>query len=513
MPVSFGVEFEFDFIGRRGGTHVDPNSRYARTGRWGYQPDQTAGSEIRSPVWTSINEAVNDIKEEFEYWISVNDGIVPYAYNRAGSRLGQHIHIGKPERELEPIEKRKIAKAIVQVYPFLAGIHMQPIPSNRAIAGTYCRSVAGEIDEIPVLDHYVEISDSHHGTVEFRIFDSNIPQASLTVAWIMQQIASKTLDSDTTMEVPEEYKRKYSSERSNVLRYGLPSLNIIQYLQRVKELGNVSELPSVTCVREILYLVSRYGLNPYGVLDYTKANHYNYFRNMFTNPSEFLSNLLNIRGIEHRDKVTQWKEEAQNVTNIDMLIGIAIASLQAIRSQLQAQGQAKAQLKTQPKAQASALQTMLRRSEVEQFIRVGAYAIRRIYELEGKTDREVAEEISNLMQRDGDGFVNVMDAETIIRTDKRFYVFIVMNPRTRQWEVIGTIAIRMSDGEISSLVVDRRFRGLGIARKLLINVLNLRDKPFYAYVKKDNQASLNLFKSLGFVVTEESETAYRLELR
>jgi ribosomal protein S18 acetylase RimI-like enzyme len=88
-----------------------------------------------------------------------------------------------------------------------------------------------------------------------------------------------------------------------------------------------------------------------------------------------------------------------------------------------------------------------------------------------------------------------------------------MNPRTRQWEVIGTIAIRMSDGEISSLVVDRRFRGLGIARKLLINVLNLRDKPFYAYVKKDNQASLNLFKSLGFVVTEESETAYRLELR
>jgi len=509
MAISFGVEFEFDFIGRRGGTSVEPDSRYARTGRWGYQPDRTAGSEIRSPVWTSINEAVDDIKEEFEYWISVNDEIVPYAYNRGGSRLGQHIHIGKPERELELREKRKIAKAIVQVYPFLAGIHMQPIPSHRAIEGTYCRSISGEIDEIPIEDHYVEISDSHHGTVEFRIFDSNIPQASLTVAWIMQQIASKTLDSNDPVEVPEEYKRKYSSERSNVLRYGLPSLNIIQYLQKTKELGNVSELPSVTCVREILYLVSRYGLNPYGVLDYTKANHYNYFKNMFTNPSEFLSNLLSIRGIEHRDKVMQWKEEAQNVSNIDMLIGIAIASLQAIRSQLQAQGQAKAQLQTQTKA----LQTMLRRSEVEQFIRVGAYAIRRIYELEGKTDREVAEEISNLMQRDGDGFVNVMDAETIIRTDKRFYVFIVMNPRTRQWEVIGAIAIRMADGEISSLVVDRRFRGLGIARKLVINVMNLREKPFYAYVKKDNQASLNLFKSLGFVATEETETAYRLEKR
>jgi gamma-glutamyl:cysteine ligase YbdK (ATP-grasp superfamily) len=251
VTISFGIEFEFNFIDSHNNISVYAPNRYAHLENWDYQNDPTAGSEIRTPIFTDLTTCVNEIKRQFEYWISQNEGISPYPFNTQRTSLGQHVHIGKPRRRLSFNEKVNIAKAIARVYPFLASLHAQPIPSNRGLHSSYCFSISQIRYEIPYSDHLCEISNSHNGTVEFRIFDANIPQVTLTVIWIMQNIAKKHLRNSVFFN-GDGYQR----ERDNALRFGLTALDIIRYLREVKSLVRDSDLPDITCVKEILYLAS-----------------------------------------------------------------------------------------------------------------------------------------------------------------------------------------------------------------------------------------------------------------
>jgi len=498
MTISFGVEFEFNHLDKNGniGSHL-AQYRYATVNQFNYQADPTAGSEIRSPIWTDINQAIKDIGEQFSFWIQKNNGVIPYPYNTSGTSLGQHIHIGKPHGRLTISQKQNIARSIAHVYPFLASIHAQPIPSRRGLYSNYCYSIAHDLQYIPIADHYAEISESNHGTVEFRLFDSNIPQVSMTVIFFMQKIAENNLSHNVSIN---ELKHIYQNDRNKGLQYGVKSLNIIHYLTKAKELGNINELPNIACVKEILYLVAKYGMNPYDILQYSHANHYHYFKNQYLNPSEFLGNVLQISNIQHKDKLEQIKQEASQITTIDQLIEIAQNVVQAlIRTKLQEINLLSRQ--------------ELTRQEVRQAIQNNQYIIKRIAEVPNMTRREVAERISFLLMNHGEGFTVEMSAEEVINAEARFYVFAVKNPRTNQYEIIGNISLAMASGLIGNLVVDRRFRRLGISKILLQYVLTLRNKPFYAYVRKNNVASLNLFKSFGFQIVEEQERSYKLELR
>jgi len=108
-----------------------------------------------------------------------------------------------------------------------------------------------------------------------------------------------------------------------------------------------------------------------------------------------------------------------------------------------------------------------------------------------------------------------MTPREIIEASERFYVFVANSNRNNNIQICGAIAVRLSDGEIKSLVVDRRYRRLGIARILVehtINVLRENHKPrAIAYIRTNNIASQRLFESLGFRPVERNNRSILYE--
>jgi len=487
ITISFGIEFEFyhmDQANRVTRTHLvdsEINPRYCVSG-WKYQNDRTAGYECKTPILTDLNTCVNEIKRQFTYYIERRQGLIPYPYNSDGSSLGQHIHIGKPRRRLTFDEKTNIAKAIARVYPFLMSLHSQPLPSDRGLHSIYCRNIADYNFNFPNRDHFCEISDSHNGTVEFRVFDANIPQVSLTVIWIMQNIAKRHVNNSVEFQ-----GNGYPRERENALRHGLTALNVIHYLREVRVLSRETELPEIPCVKEILYLASKYFMNPYQILTLTNANHYEYFKNNFLNPDKYLDNILEIQNIRHRERLERWRLEAQQIENLDQLIGIAISSFREITERL-----------TQETPRITVRVSTVTRSLVRREIELGRIRITRINEVDNLSSQEVAERISQLLRLHGDGYVNVHDSDYILNCTERYYVAWIVNPNTNTPEILGSIAVNRNNGEITNLVVDRRFRRLGIANMLIEKVLSLNLPRYITHVRKGNNASLEVFRMRGF---------------
>lgn len=522
MPISFGVEFEFDLIDRNNRRIVGSGRHpYYLARNWDYQGDPTATIELRSPVFTSLEQFIEECNNQFSNMLEAREDIAPYMCNSRDRSLGQHMHLGKPNLRLSERTRRKIAKKIIKFYPLLASIHAQPIPSRRGLASPYCRSME-YYNDFADFDHYAELSLSHNGTLELRIFDSNIPQASLVCAFLATNIARKALrDRNNNSEDYEERRRfleGYGEERSRALRYGLLGVNVTQKLRDLRTfLGNI-EIPDIASIREALYLMARYRLNFYGVLRYTHVKHFDYFRLVLRDCSKYLEHLLEASNLRHRDKIEQWIEEAQQIENLDQLIGLSIGVDRAIAEQLT---QAIAERLEENPELATRLESRRRisigRSRVRELIERGVYYIRRINEVEGYTSNEVAEEISNLLRNHGESRVNPLSPREIISTPVRFYVFYVRDYERRATQICGVIGVHVRKGEISSLVVDRRFRRLGIARRLLNHALgvlrNSDTSVARTWIRKNNEASLNLFRIFGFRKVDRNHRSYRLELR
>jgi GNAT superfamily N-acetyltransferase len=513
LSVSFGVEFEFDYLN-------DENRRIVFRGErpihladgWDYQEDYTASSELRSPVFTSLEQFIHECNNQFGVMVYNNNSQIPYMCNDESRSLGQHMHVGKPNTALTSETKKKLARAIVDFYPLLAALHAQPIPSRRGLTTVYARSLIHYNDVISD-DHYCEISDSHVGTVELRIFDSNIPQASLVNAFFITEIAKKVFRGRSQNNSSIIDFRLYDEERSRALRYGLVGLNVTNYLRRLRAvIGNV-EIPDIPAVREALYLMARYRLNFYGAWKYSNVSPYQYMRAQLSDCSKYLENLLSVNGIQHEDKIRAWIDEAQLIENLDQLIGLSIgvdrslaqALTDAIEQRLEAQPNVARRLN-------NVVNVVLSRSEVRNSLARGFYRIARINELRTLNVNQVAEHISYLLARHGEGLVDVMSAEEIINTNFRFYVLAVCDEHYGRETICGTVAINVRTGEIRSLVVDRRFRRLGIARTLLMHILAIAEERslerVYTYVKLENTPAINLFSSLGFRVEGHDNGSY-----
>jgi ribosomal protein S18 acetylase RimI-like enzyme len=487
MPVrpqiSFGIEFEFDIIDREGHiiTHSARNP-YRHISEWGCQDDPTAGCELRSPVFTSIEQAIESIKQQFTYWVTQLDGYVPYPYNRESRSLGQHIHLGRPRRRLNLQERIGISTHVAKVYPFLASLHAQPIPSHRGLTSSYCYPIYNVGFQLPVYDHYCEISHNAIGTIEFRLFDSNIPQVSLLCAWIMQEIARHGLRdcSDLNCE-------RYRADRGNGLRHGIVGLDLPSYLREIRELTEINELPEIPAIKQLLYLACRYYMNAYNVKSTLRLDDYQYFKSMFLEPSEFLGNIINLEGLRERERVLDWIAQVERVQSIDELIGMAEATRQTVVTTLL----------ERPEGIPVRVQVAVRgvtRSQVREALVSGRFGISRINEVQNMTVEQVANRIAELISRHGEGFTNGLDARSVIEAPQRFYVLHVYPTN----EIVGCIAVHMRDGEISSAVVDRRFRRLGIARRLNEHVLGLNVPNLHAYVRIGNEPSLRMLQSIGF---------------
>jgi len=507
MSVSFGIEFEFDYINSSDEIRVSSGSYPTFLSRnWDYQSDPTASSELRSPVFTSLQQFIDECNNQFGGMINDNMQYIPLMFNTSGRSLGQHMHIGKPNMRLSYNAKYKIAKAILPFYPFLAAIHAQPIPSIRGLTSMYTRSLA-RYGSVISDDHYAEISDSHVGTVELRIFDANIPQASLVNAWIVTSLAKKALRSRAENSDDNIDFNLYDDERSRALRYGLIGLNVTEYLKTLRNiLGNI-EIPDIPAIKELLYVMCKYRLNFFGVWRYVNASMYNYMKAQLSDCSKFLENLLRISNIRHEEKINRWISESCRYENLEQFIGLSIAVDESLQEYAITYDENTCD-------EITVIRTRLTRSHVREALEEGRFYLARLDGVEFASRNQVAQYISDLLRFHGDGMVNMMTSGEIIDTPFRFYVLVAYNRDRSNQQICGTISVHVREGEIRSLVVDRRYRRLGIGRILIQHVLNVLNQNgtriAFAYIRRDNNASINLFRSLGFKVDFKGEECVRV---
>lgn len=159
----------------------------------------------------------------------------------------------------------------------------------------------------------------------------------------------------------------------------------------------------------------------------------------------------------------------------------------------------------------------LPRSIVAQQIRNNQYNICRINQVANMTVEDVANEIERLLRLHGDNMVNVVTSRHVIEGRPRYYVFAIEHTTLRRPQILGVIAVDRPTGEIMHLVVDRRYRRLGIARRLLETVLTCveldRKVSFHTWIRKENAVSLTLFRSFGFEIDGKNHRSYHLTLR
>jgi len=512
VNITFGIEFEYDHIYPNGEiTHRHiPIDRSLLLRGWKYQNDLTAGCEISSAVFSNLNTAIRNINQQFTRIVENQNGRIPYFFNRRGISMGQHIHIGV-RRGLEIPQKVAIATHVANIYPLLTGLATNPVPSIRGQTSEWCRPIWLYDWRIPNSDHRCEISASPHRTCEFRVFDANIPQVSLTNVFLMTTIAKKVINENSA----QINRQKYRTDRMNVLRFGLPTINILEYLEIIREIvGNV-KLPQIDSIRELLYIAVRYGLNAYSVykmLNLTPQQKHEYFKVQITNCDKFLENILNMETLnlstQLENKLENWKEQAKRVQDLNELIGISRVTIESLRRYIQQQEVIQLPISRIPRG--------LPRSYVAQQIRLGNYNIRRIGEVYQLSIEEAAQEVERLLRYHGDNFVNVVTWREVIDSRPRYYVLSVLDRRHDRSQIVGCVAIDISTGEIKHLAVDRRYRRLGIAKILvnyvLRNVTLESNVRFNCWIRKQNTASLNLFKSLGFRIVGENKRSYRLVL-
>jgi len=281
MTVTWGVEFEYYWHPERSlGVR-----RYVHIRNWDYQTDPTAGTEIRSPVFhaSDLAEAAEEIQRQFSYW-KRRTGVVPVMYpvTRRFRSQGMHIHIGK-EFGLSFSKVRKLADAIKPFYPLFIAIAIQD--KRRLLYSGYSDIYEGG-DEIE--SHYCELSASHHGTLEMRAIDSNIPQVALTVAKLATHIAEKTLEEDVKpIHIPHRY---YLALRSSVIEAESPEpLPVESMLYTI--LSNYGDIEfSIPAVKQIIALALLYRLNA-GKIVRSLRQRYRYFDRQTDDVMHFIENL------------------------------------------------------------------------------------------------------------------------------------------------------------------------------------------------------------------------------
>ncbi len=519
VEVSFGYEYEFFYITSDDRViteyHYTPNP-IARVRGWHWQGDYTAGSELSTPVYTNIVRASRNIDRQFRWWLSRNDGYAPYFYTPRGYSLGQHHHYGLPSRRLQFREKYQIAYVVSRFYPLFNGLYANPVPSHRGLTSRFCYSIS-QLHGTPIsTDHYCEISDSHNGTVELRLFDANIPQLALSVTTFIKPLVEKALEE---YENGHRYYRErintrlYSRERRKALEHGLRRLNLRQYLTLYKDYVGDIRLPNLNSVKEIWYLAVKERLTPYELYKrFIVDNGYPRFRYwsiMVSNTSKFLENYLELIDGEYRERIEEWISESHRITHVSDLIEILgevePRRIERVRRVVE---------RVLPRISYPSRRYV--RELLSQENGLTYFYINRIYEVEGLSQDEVVRRIVELVNEHGEGFTNKIDERYVVEAPERFYVIWIRHPITDNPVIISTIAIRIRTGEISHFVVHRRYRGLGLGRAILNAIIRIAREnnlsQVYLWVKHDNVTMQNLVTRLGFTRVDDNGHSYKYVL-
>jgi len=250
IQYSFGIEYEGNWRGRG-----CPPNRYAVGNGWGRQADPTAGFEISTPPYTDLENAWKSHYEQWRYWTDVNQGYIPVFHcNRYRPSIGGHIHIGLPSKRMNNRERKCVVEKVWAYLPYLYFINASDyngtILSRRMVERPY----SAWINNVSTVgEERREVSFSGHGTVEFRMFDANVPAVQLSCAYLLQQVAAKGVPmSETKKNDVHNLSREVLSLR----------LSAILRAREVWDTVPDIRLPSYQSMREVLTLSFAFLLNP-----------------------------------------------------------------------------------------------------------------------------------------------------------------------------------------------------------------------------------------------------------
>lgn len=63
---------------------------------------------------------------------------------------------------------------------------------------------------------------------------------------------------------------------------------------------------------------------------------------------------------------------------------------------------------------------------------------------------------------------------------------------------------------IDEIYINKEYRSLGIGTNIIKNILDI-NKNVYLWVYKDNEQAVSLYKRLGFIVVDETESRYYMK--
>lgn len=249
---TFGVEFEANLKGYC-------RDISCRMDEWGFQADPTACAEFCSPVWTRLEDAWEDTKQQFQTWANINPSATLFwKGDREHSRIGAHVHVGTWNWR----RREDILNAVYLVgerYSLLPFAYF--VSANSYREGHYSTRLRRPYS--PSLENITEehlgcgrpeISFNSHGTLEHRWPDANLPPISLTVAWLIQTMYSFPLRSQVA-----PYWEGFRM-RDRILRFGE-----VRELQTAREQWKALKevpLPDIPEFKHILILAFRFMLNP-----------------------------------------------------------------------------------------------------------------------------------------------------------------------------------------------------------------------------------------------------------
>lgn len=526
---TFGIEFESNIIFPDDSvdSHISRRHSPLNSG-WNSQDDPTTAIEINTPVYHSIKEAVESISEQFKMWHKERECAF-YAYNanrhvdESLTSSGQHIHIGVTPRRysgLNQSTKDLFSKHLRTVYPLLMAISAQPTPSNRMLTSGYCFPLTANENCLPDDDnnHDQELNYSGHGTVECRIFDTNIPQCSLSEAWILTKMLDHIRRVDRTESEHNDItfsKAEYIQNRKLASTQGFASLPITQLLNRFNSMlseENLNEFETES-IREIWFLMAKYALSPSDIYHIVKPKRYSYFKIMFENPDKYLANLLEIsdtlESIKFVSILRKMQTEAKTIKSFEQLIKLSEA-----KPTVSFKAKAKVEKPEPPQVDYT--------DTIKKLLENNRYEVKRMTELEDFTLEEIAGRIETIMLKEPNSLINRMASQEIIGANERFYVLTVDIDSKKQ--VLGAVALRVRTGEVMHLIVKDNYKRLGIGTKLLNYIVDMSKETEFdkliAFIRRQNTPSERLFSKFGFEInnhdreeTEEQKRSNRYELK
>ena len=474
LTITIGIEFEFN----------PTNKRFNRTllktiaidCNLDYQDDYSCGFELRSPKATSIYEIAERVKPFFNELVRRRINFKPTPVWNKSLICGNHIHVGVREG-LTINEAIKIAKIVKPIYPFLVAInnlsYREGYQSYRNYLSNYLNNLHND-EFIRANDHYCEINFTTKKTVEFRRFDGNIPQFTLSCAYILQKLAKRSLEIDVDEVLAHSLTQYLLAEYDNYMLKAYKNIALLNYDYFFNYLDIVGVKIDDNNVNHILSLAQQ-GINlcTLMLLNDKWEKTRGFYSKAYCNPID-----------------NQIITKRFDVNLVKQLLSLGFTSLDDFEVEDKVEKLPTNILNKLPRLKKRLKEIMLIKRKAQFFNEINAKIVRISFDRE-KLPRLIAEFLNTYFNFN-------ISADDVVNSPDRFYSLIMFNDNDK-YEVIGVCQLNMRDNIIKFVGIKPNLQNKGLGFTFLRKLIH--DLTLYnvkTYILQDNPIIVKVLTQLGF---------------